>query len=283
MLKMINYGDVIEFKASRTIFGCPLYLTHFFYIDGLLIDTGPQNIAAEVRNIIRQLAVKQVVITHQHEDHTGNISFFEQELGIPVFAHPETIRVVKQPPKIQIYRHLMWGAPPPAKPLPVGTRVDTDKFSLKVIHTPGHSIDHTSYFEPVNRWLFCGDLFLGENLTGFMSGENIAEHFVSLKKVILLNPEYLFCGLKGRIENATSRLLRKYRQWWSIGMKVKKLYQSGASHQKIIRDVFGREILFFYFSQSNWGRRYMLETIIDNLDIFNNDPKNPYNLQEFYS
>jgi hypothetical protein len=40
MLKKIEHDEVIEFKAARTIFKMPLYFSHFFYIDGLLIDTG---------------------------------------------------------------------------------------------------------------------------------------------------------------------------------------------------------------------------------------------------
>jgi endoribonuclease LACTB2 len=281
MLKISNYGDVISFKASRTIFGYPLYFTHFFYIDGLLIDTGPYHNAAEIKAAVQNLPVTKVAITHQHEDHTGNISYFQQERKIPVYAHPQTIKIIQNPPGIQLYRHLIWGAQPPADASTLEEKIDTNKFSLEVIHTPGHSSDHISYFEPLNRWLFCGDLFLSENLTGFMVGENIAEHFVSLKKTISLKPRYLFCGLKGRLDNATNRLINKYKQWWSIGNKVKTLYEQGASRSSIVREFFGGEIYFYYFSQSNWGRRYMIDTIIENLEIFSSDQKNPYRLQEF--
>lgn len=281
MLKKSIHGDVISFKVSRTIFGYPLYFTHFFYIDGLLIDTGPYHNAAEIKVALEKLPINKVVITHQHEDHTGNINYFRQELKVPVYAHLKTIKMIRKPPPIQLYRHLIWGAQPPADALPLEEKIVTANFCLNVIHTPGHSPDHTSYFEPLKGLLFCGDLFLGENLTGFMVGENIAEHFISLKKVIALNPSYLFCGLKGRLDNATNRLIKKYKQWWSIGTQVKTLYKQGASRLKIIREVFGGEIYFYYFSQSNWGRRYMIDTIIDNLEIFNSDQKNPYNPQEF--
>jgi endoribonuclease LACTB2 len=273
-----DYGEVIEFKVSRTVFGRPLYLAHFFLLDGLLIDTGPARTAAEVQQALRNLPVRQVAITHQHEDHTGNSAYFQQELKVPVYAHPETLRIMSSPPKIQIYRHVIWGSQPPACGLPLGPTLVTEKFVLNVIYTPGHSTDHVSFFEPVNRWLFCGDLFLGEKLTGFMIGENIADHFESLAKVIALQPKVLFCGLKGRIEHATERLISKYKQWWNIGLKVKELYEAGFSRRNIIKAVFGGEILFYYFSQSNWGRCYMVDTFIDNLSIFTDQSKNPHYL-----
>lgn len=278
MLKKTDYGEIVEFKVSRTAFGRPLYLAHFYLLDGLLIDTGPAHTAAEVKQALRNVPVRQVAITHQHEDHTGNSGYFEQELKIPVYAHPETLKIMRNPPKIQIYRHVIWGAQPPAGGLPLRSKLVTENYVLDVIPTPGHSIDHVSFFEPVNRWLFCGDLFLGEKLTGFMVGENIADHFQSLARVIALKPKVLFCGLKGRIENATARLISKYEQWWNIGLQVKELHEAGLSRKRILKEVFGDEILFYYFSQSNWGRCYMVETIIDNLSIFDDPTKKPHHL-----
>ncbi len=279
MLIKTDYGEVVEFKVSRTIFGHPLYLAHLFLLDGLLIDTGPTHTAAEVKQAFGNVPVRQVAITHQHEDHTGNSGFFEQELKIPVYAQPETLKMMRNPPKIPMYRHFIWGAQPPVNGLPLGPKLRTKKYELDVIYTPGHSIDHVSFFEPINRWLFCGDLFLGEKLTGFMVGDNISDHFQSLAKVIALKPEVLFCGLKGRVENATERLISKYEQWWNIGVKVKELYDAGLPRKRIIKEVFGGEILFYYFSQSNWGRCYMVDTIIDNLSIFNDQSKNPHHLK----
>ena len=275
MLKMIEHVDVIEFKAARTIFKIPLYFSHFFYIDGLLIDTGFDHVKNEVLNAVRKLPVKNIVITHQHEDHTGNCHLLQKELMVPVYAHPEAIKAIENPSAKEVYRKLMWGNPPPAKLLPVKKSYKTEHFTIEAIHTPGHCLDHTCYFEPENRYLFCGDLYLGESLTGFMIGENIVDHFNSLKRIIALEPAVLFCGLKGRLENGVERLQRKYEIWWRICCRVKELYEAKVSRQKIMKDVFGGEIFFYYFSQSNWGRRYMIDSIIANIDYFNEEIKKP--------
>ncbi len=273
MLKKTNYGEVIEFKAARTIMGRPLYFTHFFYFDGLLIDTGPLHVSSEVLAALRGLPVKKIVITHQHEDHTGNCGLLHKELGVSIFAHPETIRVLADPPEIEIYRKIIWGNLPRASAMPLEDNISTDLYQLRTIYTGGHSIDHVCFYEPQNKWLFSGDLYLGENLTGFMVGENIVAHLKSLQKLISLKPRVLFCGLKGRLDNATERLTNKYNCWWDLCCRVKKLYEAKATRQQILAEVFGGEMYFYYFSQSNWGRRYMLDTIIDNIDFFEKDQK----------
>ena len=273
MLKKTHHGDVTIFKAARTFMGRPLYITHFFYVDGLLIDTGPSHVSTEIIAALRELNLEKVVITHQHEDHTGNCSLIQKEFGTPIFAHPDTIRVLANPPEIEIYRKIMWGDLPQATARPLDNFVTTDRYRLETIYTGGHSIDHVCYFEPQNRWLFAGDLYLGESLIGFMVGENIVEHLRSLQLLISLNPSTLFCGLKGRLDNATERLTRKYNCWWDLCCKVQELHSAKATRQQILANVFGGEILFYYFSQSNWGRGHMLDSIIENSAYFDSCSK----------
>lgn len=273
MLDIKQYGDVTEFKAAKTILGRPIYKTHFYYLDGVLIDTGPHHIADEIIEALQNYPPEKVVITHQHEDHTGNCKRIKEEFGAPIYARPEAATVLANPPDIEIYRKIMWGDAPAVKTSILDGYIEAGKYQLEAIHTGGHSYDHTCYFEPQNRLLFAGDFYLGENLNGFMVGENIVEHLTGLKKLIALEPEIIFCGLKGRLTNAKERLARKYECWWNLCCEVKELYESGKPSSKILSEVFGGEIFFYYFSQNNWGRRFMLETILDNLDFFDENKK----------
>ena len=270
MLTKTDYGDILEFKAARTIMGRPLYYNYFFFVDGLLIDTGPPHVSSEIIAALKKLPIEKVAITHQHqhEDHTGNCYPIQKDLGVPVYAHPETIKVLANPPAVPVYRKIMWGNLPRAEASPLGNTIITNSYTFQVINTPGHSADHVSFFEPQNRWLFCGDLYLGEKLTGFMFGENIAEHLRSLQNIILLKPKTLFCGLKGRLDNAVERLTRKYNFWWDIGCRVRELDDANIPRKQILSKVFGGETIFYYISQSNWGRRFMLDSIIDNITFF---------------
>lgn len=268
MLIQKEYGDLIEIKTARTLFGKPLYPAHLYYFDSLLIDTGPPHTAEEVIEAAEKLPIKKVVVTHHHEDHTGNCYLLQKKMGLKIYAHPKTVNALANPPAIQIYRSIMWGTQSPATLLPLGEHVETDNYKLIVIHTGGHSADHTCYFEPENSWLFTGDFYLGENLNVFMSGENITEHLAGLQQLIALKPKTLFCGLKGKLDNATDRLERKYSNWFNLCLRVLEMYNSGASNTRILHDAFGGETPFYYLSQSNWGRRFMLESIIENKDFF---------------
>ncbi len=268
MLKKTVCGDVIQFKVARTVLGRPIYPNYFYYLDGLLIDSGPPHVASEVIGAVQALPIEKVVVTHQHEDHTGNCALINERLHIPVYAPPGTLQAMKNPPGIRLYRKVMWGDLPPASGKPLPAVINTCNYRLEVIETPGHSTDHVCFFEPQNKWLFSGDLYLGDQVTGFMAGENIADHLESLRKVIALKPEVLFCGLKGRLENATERLSRKYNYWWDLGVKIKTLYEQNISRKAIMREALGGEVLFYYLSQLNWGRKHLLDSVFDNLDYF---------------
>lgn len=273
MLKTAWYQDVLELKTTRTFLKLPVYFSYFYYVDGLLIDTGPTCVAGEVIASIRELAVEKVVITHQHEDHTGNCLRIQEELGVPVYANPETLNVMAEPPSTKLYRKLMWGNQPPAAGKPLAAVIETPRYRFRVIDTPGHSHDHVSFFEPTQKWLFCGDLYLSDRLIGFMDGENIVDHLISLQRVISLQPRVLFCGLKGRLEDATARLCRKYIFWWHLGCRINKMHAAGKTRKEIMRQVFGGEVPFYYLSQYNWGRKHMLDSIIENSAFFDAEMK----------
>ncbi|MEW5785035.1 MAG: MBL fold metallo-hydrolase [Bacillota bacterium] len=268
MLKTITHGAVTEIKVSRTIMRRPVYFNSFYYVDGLLIDTGPPHVAPEVAELIRRLPIETAAITHQHEDHYGNCSLIQNKLGVPIYAHPGTLAVMAAPPKIQLYRKYMWGDAAPAAGLPLTKTIRTNRYCFEVIHTPGHSHDHVSFFEPDQKWLFCGDFYLGEKLTGFMEGEDIADHLSSLEKIIKKEPLLLFCSLKGKLTDAVERLKRKHSYWWNLGVKIRQLYESGLSANQIRRRLLEGELPFYYLSQLNWGRKHLVDSFIKHRELF---------------
>ncbi len=268
MLKVIHHGPVTEIKVSRTFMGRPVYFNSFFIVDGLLIDTGPPHVSAEVGRALEEFTIDRAIITHQHEDHYGNCRLIQDKFSLPVYAHPLTLEVMAAPPPLQQYRKFIWGEAPPAQGLPIGDRIETPCYSFQVLHTPGHTPDHISLFEPEQRWLFCGDLFLGEKLNAFMEGEDIAAHLYSLEKVIQLKPRLLFCGLKGKIEQATERLKNKQNYWLNLGKQIKEMHRAGASPGQILKRSLGGEVPFYYLSQFNWGRRHLVDSFLKNLELF---------------
>src|SRR5207247_8357293 len=81
------YGGVRSFRMARSVLGRGIYWTGVYLIDGLLVDSGPPNLAHDVRRLVSNLAVRQCVTTHHHEDHSGNHGLLAAELRITPLAH----------------------------------------------------------------------------------------------------------------------------------------------------------------------------------------------------
>src|SRR5207302_8466542 len=87
LISSFDYGDVRYFRMARAVLGRAIYWTGVYLIDGLLVDSGPPNLAHDVRRLVSNLAVRQCVTTHHHEDHSGNHGLLAAELRITPLAH----------------------------------------------------------------------------------------------------------------------------------------------------------------------------------------------------
>jgi len=74
-----------------------------------MIDTGQSHMAKEVLNIARQSGLKQVFLTHHHEDHSGNAAIIQKTLDANVYGHGLTAEKLKAPYPILPYQKYVWG------------------------------------------------------------------------------------------------------------------------------------------------------------------------------
>ena len=80
------------------------------------------------------------------------------------------------------------GTPRPIEAKPLGPVVENGSVALEAILTPGHADDHTIFFDPRRRWLFSGDLFLGERVRTVHSKEEVYRSLESLRRAAALEP-----------------------------------------------------------------------------------------------
>jgi len=244
VLQTTRFGEVTVFKMGRTLLGSVVYPVHCFLVDGLLIDSGCRSAAREFLGAISHHRVAAVANTHHHEDHIGNNAFFASR-GVPVYAPEGALPFVADPHRIKMHlcQHLAWGRPAPAVARPLPGELRTERFRVRVIPTPGHSPDHVCFFEPDRGWLFSGDLFLGEQQKVLTRDENFSALLASLRRVLALEPEVMFCSLRGVVPEATAALQRKIAYWEEVRDRVCYLKARGWPVRRIVRHVLGPENL----------------------------------------
>src|SRR2546429_1347752 len=137
MILSFDYGDVRYFRMARTVLGKAMYWTGVYLVDGLLVDSGPPNLAGDVRRLVSALAVRQCVTTHHHEDHSGNHGLLAGELRITPLAHPSGVaRPPLEDTHPQLYPRIPWGARPPPATAPPGGRLQITRLRLQVGPNP---------------------------------------------------------------------------------------------------------------------------------------------------
>jgi glyoxylase-like metal-dependent hydrolase (beta-lactamase superfamily II) len=240
--KKYQFGDVCGFELGFSKVGQPLMTVYCFVAGNILIDTGQSHMRKTVLDIARKHQICAVLLTHHHEDHSGNAAAIRQEFDIPVMAHSLTINKMRHSYKIFPYQHWVWGATTPV----ILDSFSSDFYAYKnlkfqPIHTPGHSKDHTVFLEINNGWLFSGDLYLGDRIKYFRADEKIYEQIRSLKNIMAYDFNALFCCHNPRPENGKKHLAAKLQFLEDFYGQVSILADQGLDDKTIMRQLHLKE------------------------------------------
>ena len=188
--------------------GPPIMSVHFYYLDGMLIDTGQRHMRKFTIELLGEKKLDRILLTHHHEDHSGNASAISRHHRIEAFGHPLTVHKMATGFRILPYLRYVWGRSERIELSPLGSAVESNRYTLVPVHTPGHSKDHTVFFEKANGWLFSGDLYLGRRIKYFRADEKIFDQINSLKKVLNLDFDALYCAHNPCRQNEKLQFLR---------------------------------------------------------------------------
>lgn len=226
---------------SRALLGRPVMWVHAFWIDGLLIDSGCHHTLPDLMAAIRQegLTVEQLVNTHSHEDHVGANGWLHRRFGVRPQAHPLALeRLARRhtPYEIQFYRRAVWGLVKEGSPgLPLGEKVQTDRYRFRVYHTPGHAPDHVTLFAEQEGWLFTGDLLVSTRIRLIRPEEDPLLTLDSLHRMAALPVRQLFCSHAYRVADSAQPLLEKAAYWEQLRDQAWSLSREGESLTAITR------------------------------------------------
>ena len=232
-----KFGEIEAFQLGYGPVGKPFMSVYVYHVDGVVIDTGQSHMRQYVINLLRNKQPHTIVLTHHHEDHSGNALALSRLHQIEILGHPLTAQKMSARRKILPYQRYIWGRSKNAAVKPCENSIDSESFSLHPIHTPGHSKDHTVYLEEKQGWLFSGDLYLGERIKFFRSDEKIYDQIESLKKMRQYNFDALFCSHNPCLEKGKPKLELKLQFLEDIVGRVQMLRMQGFSENAIIKSM----------------------------------------------
>jgi len=183
--------------------------------DGLtLIDAGMPKRQQLLFQLVDDLGyapqdVQQILITHADLDHAGSLAEIQAETGASVYAGVETAVYLttgatpKHLPRIMDFavRRIMGGIRPISSAI-IKSFSDGDVLpilgGLQMLATPGHTMDHYSFFCPTTGVLFAGDALQTRNgrlqLTPPFITADLAAAAKSAIRLLELSPAIIACG-----------------------------------------------------------------------------------------
>ncbi|MEM9261338.1 MAG: MBL fold metallo-hydrolase, partial [Bacteroidota bacterium] len=189
-----EWGAVSLFKLGYWPFGPPPMTVYCFLVDGLLVDTGQTRCGDLLLSQLQATPPSQVFLSHHHEDHVSNASRIQERFNCLIKTVTHCAELLQSPPSISPARWLTWGPYGTVPPLEiVKDEVRTPSYRFQIIPIPGHSSDMVGLYEPEQGWFFSADLFVSPYIRYFKNDEQMGEQIASLKRVLTLDFEVLFC------------------------------------------------------------------------------------------
>lgn len=226
------------------------YSVFVFVVRDQLIDTGFPGARNAVARLLDERRPRGVVVTHQHEDHAGNVDVVARR-GTPIAmarATEDALRAGEA--SVGLYRRACWGAMAPLR-----TAIEAyEPSGLELLPTPGHSPDHHVVWDAERETLFSGDLFLGVKVRVARPMEDPRALAQSARRAAELRPRRVLDAHRGIVPNGADALRAK-AAWLdeTIGA-IDGCIARGWSDRAITRAVLGREDLVYVVSRGDLSR-----------------------------
>ncbi len=235
-----HYEDLVYTRGSRIMPWNPYKQMNVYYylLDGLLIDTGPKNLEHLAAAFFESQQIRQVVLTHNHEDHSGMAAWLQEKKMVPVYLHEHSLEEAREESFLSPYRLEIWGSRRAFSALPLPESIRTEKYEFEVIDTPGHCRYHKVLLLKEKGWLFSGDLLTVLMPTAVFREENLSDLIVSLVRVSKLPFETVFCTHNGILEHGKQLFERKLDYLLGLQEQVRALRAKGLTDSVITRMLF---------------------------------------------
>lgn len=230
------------------------------------IDAGPANQWSKVRAFAEDGPPTLLLLTHHHEDHSGNAGHLKDSWRCRVLA-PEIGREwLRSGFEVQPYRRLAWGQPSRVETDPLPAKlVDDAGLNWEVIPSPGHADDMVCFFLPERGWLFSADLYVASKVKYGRPEDRLGLEIKSIQRVLELDFDTLFCAHRGRVGNAREALKAKLCYFTTLREKALELYQAGLPFREIQHRLLGREDGAGWVSNFHFCKAHLISACIKSM------------------
>ena len=226
------------------------YSVCVFLVRGQLIDTGFPGARETVARLLDDRRPRGIVVTHQHEDHAGNVELAARR-GVPIAMARSTQDALRSgEANVGLYRRVCWGTMAPLR----SALEPYEPVGLELIATPGHSPDHHVVWDAERETLFGGDLFLGVKVRVARPMEDPRALAHSAYRAAGLRPRVFYDSHRGLVPNGAEALMAKAAWLKETIGAIDAHIARGWSDRAITRAVLGREDVVALVSRGDLSR-----------------------------
>lgn len=179
----------------------PLYENCYIVFDpetkeAVIIDPGERDERLENYIYEHNLQVKAVLNTHGHSDHIGANDYYAELFEAPICYHKNDAEYYDKYPEFYLDENI---------------NTDFTSFSIKVIHTPGHTPGSVCFL--VNNFLFSGDTLFKNNIGRVWERDGKTEDIIRKnlikvirEKLLVLPGQTIICPGHGSISTISEEI-----------------------------------------------------------------------------
>lgn len=261
VIETIRFQDLEGLRVGRFNLGVNTSFVVYRLRD-TLIDTGPSNQWRHVKPFIQAAPFDQLLLTHHHEDHSGNAGAIHKLTGIQPLAPALTVDILKRGFRIPPVQRVFWGAAGRAQASQLPEKLSIGGEATEAIFTPGHAKDMHCYLMPERGWLFSADLYIANHLKMLRIDEHVPLLLDSIRTVLERDFNTILCPHRGVVENGKQKLQEKYDYLLNLAAEAQQLQAQGLELDAITLRALGKEGLVSVLSRYNFCKRNLIASCL---------------------
>lgn len=280
VIETFEFEEIKGFKFGKSLYGKPKLFSHIYFIDGLMIDTGHAKMALEIFHQVKGLPVKQIFITHHHEDHSGNVTKMQSHFDCSVYASSLCSEMMKSPPPISFAQKISWGNRPAIQNIiSKSNYIETENYKFEIIPIPGHAVDMVALYEPNMKWLFSADLYVNSYIAYFLKDESTLNQINSIKRILELDFDVMLCGHNPQFKNGKTKLRKKLFFLEKLYDDIANLYEKNYSVEQIFKTLGYKEFWYVRIMSNGYlSKLNMVRSVIRDIENEKRKAKTIFNL-----